>query len=135
METATVYFNQALYEALRNEVANYDEKVGRKVVDAVHSSLVGALGAEDEEVLSESLLVSELLAESIDGLDIAFRIEKDLRIKYDRANLSIAMRFRNPEDRDKPDKKLVEKTALDLAVEAYSMAVKKIDEIKNSKFS
>ena len=125
MAVAQAYFNQELYDALRNKVANYDEQVGRRVVNAVHSALVEGLALDDDEILPDAGLVSVLSAESIDGLDIAFRLERQLGIKYNREQLHIAMLFKNPQDRDKPDKELVEKTALDLAVEAYSMAVKR----------
>ncbi|OGJ15564.1 hypothetical protein A3K73_05245 [Candidatus Pacearchaeota archaeon RBG_13_36_9] len=119
METTMAYFNQKLYKALRSKLVHYDEKTCRRVVDAVHSALVEALGAENKEVLPESLLVSELLAESIDGLDIGFRIERQLGIKYNKEQLAIAMLFRNPEDKDKPNMFLEQKTVLDLAEEAY----------------
>lgn len=123
MSNSPIYFNQKLYGALRNRVANYDETVGIRVVNAVHSALVDGLGAEDDEVLPDAGLVSALSAESIGGLDLAYRIETELGIRFsrDKGSLPIAMLLRNPEAAETP-KELVDKTVLELAEEAYNLA-------------
>ena len=50
----------------------------------VQETLVDALGVDDDEVTEEATLVDELGAESIDFLDIVFRLEKNFGIKIPR---------------------------------------------------
>jgi len=49
--------------------------------------LVDALGVDDDEVLPEATLMADLGAESIDFLDIVFRLEKAFDIKIEREEL------------------------------------------------
>ena len=51
--------------------------------DSVQEVLVDALGVDDEEVTPQAKLVADLGAESIDFLDIVFRLEKAFGIKID----------------------------------------------------
>ncbi len=122
MEIDPDYFNQRLYEALQGRInGKYNEQTARRVTHAVHICLAYALGAEYDEILPDSLLVSDLNAESIDGLDIAFRLEHSLGIKFSREGeqpLALAMLYR--EGVMEASK---EKTALDLAEEAYQLAM------------
>jgi acyl carrier protein len=53
----------------------------------VKSTLVDALGVDDDEVTPEATLVGDLGAESIDFLDIVFRLEKNFSIKIPRGEL------------------------------------------------
>jgi acyl carrier protein len=53
----------------------------------VQETLVDALGVDDDEVLEEATLVDDLGAESIDFLDIVFRLEKNFGIKIPRGEL------------------------------------------------
>lgn len=53
----------------------------------VQSTLVDALGVEEEDVNRESTLFSDLGAESIDLLDIVFRLERNFGIKIPRGEL------------------------------------------------
>ncbi|MGZ0168429.1 MAG: acyl carrier protein [Planctomycetales bacterium] len=53
----------------------------------VQETLVDALGVDDDEVTEEATLVDELGAESIDFLDIVFRLEKNFGIKIPRGEL------------------------------------------------
>jgi acyl carrier protein len=53
----------------------------------VRTALVDALGVDDEEVTPEATLVGDLGAESIDFLDIVFRLEKSFNIKIPRGEL------------------------------------------------
>jgi acyl carrier protein len=57
------------------------------VFDRVRDALVDALGVEDDEVTPEATLVGDLGAESIDFLDIVFRLEKGFDIKIPRGEL------------------------------------------------
>ena len=53
----------------------------------VQATLVDALGVDDDEVTLESRLEADLGAESIDFLDIVFRLEKNFGIKIPRGEL------------------------------------------------
>ena len=53
----------------------------------VQETLVDALGVDDDEVTSEATLMGDLGAESIDFLDIVFRLEKSFNIKIPREEL------------------------------------------------
>ena len=53
----------------------------------IQVALVDALGVEDDEVTPEATLVGDLGAESIDFLDIVFRLEKGFEIKIPRGEL------------------------------------------------
>ena len=46
-----------------------------------------ALGLDEEEVAPDSLVIDELGAESLDFLDIAFRLERTFRIKIPRGEI------------------------------------------------
>ena len=58
-----------------------------EVFEKVRESLVYALGVDDDEVTPEATLVGDLGAESIDFLDIVFRLEKSFDIKIPRGEL------------------------------------------------
>ncbi len=58
-----------------------------EIFSKVQEALVDALGVEDEEVTLEATLQEELGAESIDFLDIVFRLEKSFDIKIERGEL------------------------------------------------
>src|SRR6476660_7840057 len=53
----------------------------------VKTALVDALGIDDDEVTEEATLTGDLGAESIDFLDIVFRLEKSFNIKIPRGEL------------------------------------------------
>ncbi len=53
----------------------------------VREALVDALGVDDDEVIPEATLQGDLDAESIDFLDIVFRLEKSFDIKIERGEL------------------------------------------------
>ena len=58
-----------------------------EVLSKVQAALVEALGVEQDEVTDEARLVGDLGAESIDFLDIVFRLEKAFDIKIPRGEL------------------------------------------------
>ena len=58
-----------------------------EVFSKVQRALVDALGVDEEEVTSSARLVGDLGAESIDFLDIVFRLEKAFDIKIPRGEL------------------------------------------------
>jgi len=64
-------------------MARTTEEIFEKVRDA----LIDALGVDEEEVTKDATLVGDLGAESIDFLDIVFRLEKAFDIEITRAEL------------------------------------------------
>lgn len=59
-----------------------------EVFKKVQAALVDALGVDDEEVTPEATMVGDLGAESIDFLDIVFKLEKAFGIEIPRKELS-----------------------------------------------
>lgn len=59
----------------------------QEVFEKVRAALVDALGVDDDEVKPEATLVGDLGAESIDFLDIVFRLEKAFSVKIPRGEL------------------------------------------------
>ena len=57
------------------------------IFEKVQETLVDALGVDDDEVTPEATLIGDLGAESIDFLDIVFRLEKNFGIKIPRGEL------------------------------------------------
>ena len=68
-----------------------------EVFEKVKETLVEALGVDDDEVTAEATLTGDLGAESIDFLDIVFRLEKAFNIKIPRGELFPDGIFNNPE--------------------------------------
>lgn len=58
-----------------------------EVFQKIQAALVDALGVDDDEVTPKATLVGDLGAESIDFLDIVFRLEKSFDIKIPRGEL------------------------------------------------
>ena len=58
-----------------------------EVFEKVKDSLIEALGLDDDEVTPEATMVGDLGAESIDFLDIVFRLEKAFGIEIPRKEL------------------------------------------------
>jgi len=58
-----------------------------EILENIRTALVDALGVDDDEVTPEATLVGDLGAESIDFLDIVFRLEKAFEIKIPRGEL------------------------------------------------
>ena len=68
-----------------------------EIFEKVREGLVEALSVEDDEVTSEASLTRDLGAESIDFLDIVFRLEKAFDIKIPRGDLFPENLLNNPE--------------------------------------
>lgn len=58
-----------------------------EVFDKVKEALVAALGADEDDVVEGATLVGDLGAESIDFLDIVFKLEKTFDIQIPREEL------------------------------------------------
>jgi acyl carrier protein len=69
-----------------------------EIIQQVHEVLIDALGVDDDEVTAEATLMGDLGAESIDFLDIVFRLEKAFGIKIPREELFPAENLMNNPD-------------------------------------
>ena len=58
-----------------------------EIFEKVQSTLVDALGVDEEDVTPDATLFQDLGAESIDLLDIVFRLERNFGIKIPRGEL------------------------------------------------
>lgn len=58
-----------------------------EIFQKVQATLVDALGVDEEDVTCDATLQGDLGAESIDFLDIVFRLERDFKIKIPRGEL------------------------------------------------
>lgn len=58
------------------------------IFEKVQAALVDALGVDEDEATPEATLVGDLGAESIDFLDIVFKLEKSFEIQIPREELS-----------------------------------------------
>jgi acyl carrier protein len=58
-----------------------------EVFEKVKTALVDALGVDDDDVTPQATMVGDLGAESIDFLDIVFRLEKAFGIEIPRSEL------------------------------------------------
>jgi acyl carrier protein len=61
--------------------------VNTEVFGKVKEALIDALGVDDDEVTEEATMVGDLGAESIDFLDIVFKLEKSFGITIPRDEL------------------------------------------------
>lgn len=58
------------------------------IFEAVRAAVSGALGVDEEDVTPEATLMGDLGAESIDLLDVLYRIERKLKVKIQAADLA-----------------------------------------------
>jgi acyl carrier protein len=65
---------------------------------AVQTAVVGALGVSEDEASPDATLMDDLGAESIDLLDILFRIEKSTGVKIQASDLGDYMQGGIPDD-------------------------------------
>lgn len=61
--------------------------ISTEVFDKVKEALVDALGVDDDEVTEDATMVGDLGAESIDFLDIVFKLEQSFGISIPRDEL------------------------------------------------
>ncbi len=69
-----------------------------EIIEKVQEVMIDALGVDDDEVTIEATLMGDLGAESIDFLDIVFRLEKVFGIKIPREELFPAEELMNNAD-------------------------------------
>jgi acyl carrier protein len=72
--------------------AHENDNLNSKIWSTVHEVFQDALELDPEEVEFSSMVISELEAESIDFLDIAFQLEKNFQIKIPRGGIEKAAR-------------------------------------------
>ena len=58
-----------------------------KVYPTVAATVADALGCDEDEVTPQASLIEDLNAESIDFLDIVFRLEREFKIKIPRGKI------------------------------------------------
>src|SRR6478736_2111702 len=75
-----------------DEMPTYDE-----IFQKVQATLVDALGVDEEDVTRDATLQGDLGAESIDFLDIVFRLERNFGIKIPRGELFFENVVADPE--------------------------------------
>lgn len=68
----------------------------QEIFEKVRQALVDALSVEDDEVTENATLTGDLQAESIDILDIVFRLEKAFNIKISQEELTPRDVLSNP---------------------------------------
>ena len=68
-----------------------------EIMDKVRQALVDALGVDEDEVIPTARIGADLGAESIDYLDIVFRLEKAFNIKIPRGELFPDNILNNPD--------------------------------------
>src|SRR5690606_18194831 len=74
-------------ESFRHLIRSLEMACEDQIFAKVQEILVEALGVDDDEVTPEATLMGDLGAESIDFLDIVFRLEKAFDIKIPRGEL------------------------------------------------
>ncbi len=99
----------------------------KEIYEGVKDAIVEALGVEPEEVEAKSSLFDDLGAESLDLLDILFRIEKTFGIKIPRGGLQ--EEISNAEDIN-PEDVVVDGALTALGAEKLKEKMKEIDEDK-----
>lgn len=77
------------------------------VDSAVKEAVVEALALDDDEVTPDSTLMDDLGAESIDLLDILFRIEKSTGVKIEASDLGDYMQGGIPDDEFSDDNEVI----------------------------
>jgi acyl carrier protein len=78
--------------ALQKLTADTYDSADDEVWEKVRTAFAEALGLDDDEVELDSLIISDLDAESLDFLDIAFRLERAFDIKIPRGGIEKAAR-------------------------------------------
>jgi acyl carrier protein len=77
------------------------------VDSAVKEAVVEALALDDDEVTPDSTLMDDLGAESIDLLDILFRIEKSTGVKIEASDLGDYIQGGIPDDEFSDDNEVI----------------------------
>jgi acyl carrier protein len=84
-----------------------------QLLDVVREAVADALGLDEDEVTPDATIVGELGAESIDLLDILFRIERKSGVKVQASDLADAIQGGIPDEEFGDENEIV--TAVGLA--------------------
>ena len=84
-----------------------------EVQGAVSEAVVGALGVGADEVTPEATLLGELGAESIDLLDILFRIERSTGVKIQASDLGDYIQGGIPDDEFSDESEIISEKGLE----------------------
>src|SRR3954469_11467768 len=79
---------------------------------AVQQAIVDALGVDEDEVTPDATLLGELGAESIDLLDILFRLERKVGVKVQASDLAAHVQGGIPDDQFGDEKGIVSAAGL-----------------------
>src|SRR5918996_4295702 len=94
------------------------------VDSAVKEAVTEALALDDDEVTPDSTLMDDLGAESIDLLDILFRIERSTGVKIQASDLSDYMQGGIPDDEFSDENEIIS----DKGLEQLKQVMPQIDE-------
>jgi acyl carrier protein len=94
----------------RRDAVKTDKEIFNKVVDA----FVEALGVDDDEVTLDAKVIDDLGAESLDFLDIVFRLERSFKIKIPRGELENKVQAQVGEEPYEVDGVLTERALVQL---------------------
>ena len=86
-----------------------------QIFDKVRDAFVEALGVDDDEVEMNATVIDDLGAESLDFLDIVFRLERAFNIKIPRGDLERQVQESMGDDPYEIDGVLTEKALRELA--------------------
>jgi acyl carrier protein len=84
-----------------------------EIYSAVQNAIVDALGVGDDEVTPDATLLGDLGAESIDLLDILFRIERQLGVKIQASDLSAYVQGGIPDEEFGDENGIITQKGLD----------------------
>lgn len=87
--------------------------VAPELLDTVREAVADALGLDEDEVTPDATIVGDLGAESIDLLDILFRVERKSGVKVQASDLAEAIQGGIPDDEFSDENEIV--TAVGLA--------------------
>jgi len=84
-----------------------------QTISAVQEAVVGALGVSEDEAAPDATLMDDLGAESIDLLDILFRIERSTGVKIQASDLSEYMQGGIPDDEFSDENEIISEKGLE----------------------
>jgi acyl carrier protein len=84
-----------------------------QTLSAVQEAVVGALGVSEDEAAPDATLMDDLGAESIDLLDILFRIERSTGVKIQASDLSDYMQGGIPDDEFSDENEIISEKGLE----------------------
>jgi acyl carrier protein len=84
-----------------------------QTLSAVQEAVVGALGVSEDEASPDATLMDDLGAESIDLLDILFRIERSTGVKIQASDLSEHIQGGIPDDEFSDENEIISEKGLE----------------------